>query len=292
MLILSIKLLTTITLPLLALIFWQRRSKAAWSIASFALLDAIIATAIRRAIRPLIFYNSFFLSPALFMGDRLDPGVLTLPLIYGVIRLTPPLLIFLFAAKNMRSWKDAVLYGIARTTFVILIGHCTRIYNRLAVITFASQTTPDDQQPAYISVLETINNLTLNEIVEELNSLYRWTGIAHLTINWSFAPMALSIAIATALLYTVRHKKLWPLAAALACYYLMVESDLKISESQFVIDLIRAKPWLAKLITPWNSEAFFIALHNVTPILAAIPSIYLAKHIHKKMRGAPEQTTG
>ena len=283
MLILYAKLLSTIAIPLLLLILWQRYSKATWSLTGFALAEAAITMTAMRVAQPYLSYHPFFLTDAALMGERWDVGVLTLPLVYGFIRLLPPLLIFLFVAKDMRSWKEAVFYGIARTLFAIPISYGVQIYRIFWRITYAQQEPPDPQQSEFISVLQTIKELPTFRTVDELNFIYTWERLVYEVTFTNFTIIALSIAIATALLYAVRHKKMWPLAAALACYYLMVESPLKLSETPAVITAIRDTPLLGSILANLHYNTIALIFRYTPSLLASVPSALLAIHIRKRM---------
>ena len=274
MIIILLKLLSTLTLPILACIIWQRRTSAAWSVAGFALLEVAVNTAISQAIRPLIINSPFFFSSDMLLGKRFVAGVLTLLLVYGVIRFGIPLLVFRFVAKNVHTWKDGVLYGLTRAVFAGLVSHGLIIRRELWLLTFA----PNGPLPDDASVLNTIKDLSIDDAIEILQSLYRWRTILIRVIDMGSTPIVFGVAASVAILYSIRQKKVWPLAAAFACYYVVAEAPFKLQEIMFITDNI------GKLQLPFiRYDHLLFSIRYIPVFLALIPSIFLIVHVRKRM---------
>lgn len=117
----TLKFLLILSLFALASVFWQNRTRAAWS----SFLFGFLAFGIHFSIRMLLeqFFPRLFdpLEGALLFGDSLWSSWMTQFFLAGLLRESVRWLTLRHIATSVRSWQDGVFFGIGYSTLTTII---------------------------------------------------------------------------------------------------------------------------------------------------------------------------
>ena len=222
------KFLTPISLPLLATIFWQRKTGVPWTGAAAAVAAATIFALLRIPLHQIVDLPIFIPEGGYrLIGLSIESVALTF--IYGTVRETVRWTIFRYPAHRMQTWQEAILFGLAYATAAAMIDttryfsgtFITAAYELETII--AKQTTSFDPEtlgrpPGALQVIASLVNGSPEEIFKFVNKQHGWPGMILPTLKTTIVLTALNISTTLATFTSARKRIIWPFAAAVLCY--------------------------------------------------------------------------
>lgn len=251
MMVLAAKLLLIVAPPLVIAAAWQKRTGAAWT----AILFALVAFTVHYFARiPLTNYVSPYFDQ-MFTPMVLGVFVSLYPkwFILGLFRACVWWLMIRYVAKNMRAWRNGVMFGVSYTI-------CTML---LTLWTILSQQT-------------TSLGLVPSSIIQRVMILeddFHW--IRAMSLAWQFGViiMILNVGTSLAVLSGVRRRQARLLLVAALLYV-----------------LINASPWFALWTSPhirigdMASGWVLIYWREVVYLMTSLPAICLILFLRKSLR--------
>lgn len=203
--ILALKLSLLIALPIAAVVIWQRRTRAHWSILLFGLaafgfdylLQSHLDLSTSRITETLALYPSLsFLLVSSWQG--IYPPWILKTLILGLPRESIRWLLFRYAATKMRLWRDGVMFGITYSTTALLKIHQDHLSRQVTEL--------DLYQNAFV------------EAMAALNEVYRWGHVLLHLWNWAVVLTLFNVCTSLLVLVSVQRRKIRYLLAAMGVY--------------------------------------------------------------------------
>lgn len=229
----AIKLSLIIALPIAAVVVWQRRTRAHWSILLFSLaafgfdylLQSHLDLSTSRITETLALYPSLSFLLVSY-GKAIYPPWILRTLILGLPRESIRWLLFRYAATKMRLWRDGVMFGITYSTIAMLKIHQDHLSRQVTEL--------DLYQNAFV------------EAMAALNELYSWGQVLLHLWNWAAVLIVFNVGTSLLVLASVQRRKIRYLLAAMGVYIMYANIPRVIL--QLTVDLQSA--WLGP---PWST---------------------------------------
>ena len=264
-----------VSLPVLAAIFWKRRTRIPWTGAYAALaaatIFALLKIPISEYIRPL---------PFLSLKDPNDLQQLaihstTISLIYGTTRESVRWLIMRHPAARMTTWQAGILFGLAYTAAAAAFNLLQLLYWNAAIAAYnLGAITNQDPYITPFQILSSLTDAPLKLIIAEINADFPpFTMLAYF-LRWGIVPTALNIGTSLAILYSVHQRKAWPYFAAIACYaavdglQLFLRHILTFSK---IVEFIHSHQLLSEITSWFNDQVLTFILFDFNPLNFIIP---------------------
>ena len=306
MLLLLLKSLAMISLPILAAVYWQRRTRVPWTGAFAALAAIMIYTLIR-----IPLFNTFStrttllpeplhnLLPIIHRKTIISYLYKTTPLIYGAARESTRWLIMRYPAAKMTTWQEGVLFGLTYAAGAAVFS----LLNKLKWHAFqaaSSLETIDVTDPnlSEFDIVTSLKDAPLDLVVAELTDNIPWIVVPSFALDWSIVPIAFNVGTALAVLYGVRQQKLWPVLIAITCHAIKRETELYLQSVltlRNLIELLRSYEFLA-ILSDWIGNdatiVLTIAMNPLLYILPSLPGIALLIYFRRALiHSQPEKTS-
>ena len=296
---LLLKSFAMVSLPVLAAIFWKRRTRIPWTGAYAALaaatIFALLKIPISEYIRPL---------PFLSLKDPNDLQQLaihstTISLIYGTTRESVRWLIMRHPAARMTTWQAGILFALVYTTAAAAF-NLLRIFKWWTMIAAYESGifTAEGPVPTAYQVLLSLKDVPLDRLATAIDNAFPLLAILSYSLRWSIVPTALNVGTSLAVLYSVSQRKAWPFFAAIACYAAIDGVQLfltHILSYRKIVEFISSSQLLLD-ITEWMNptifSVLFLSFNPLNYILPTLPGLALALHFGRALiRSQSDETT-
>ena len=272
---LLLKSFAMVSLPVLAAIFWKRRTRIPWTGAYAALaaatIFALLKIPISEYIRPL---------PFLSLKDPNDLQQLaihstTISLIYGTTRESVRWLIMRHPAARMTTWQAGILFGLTYTAATAAFSLLQVLYWHAAIAAYnLGAITNQDPYITPFQILSSLTDAPLKLILAEINADFPpFTMLAYF-LRWGIVPTALNIGTSLAILYSVHQRKAWPYFAAIACYAAVDGLQLflrYILTYRKIVEFIHSYELLSEITSWFNDQVLAFILFGFNPLNYIIP---------------------
>ena len=293
---LTVKLLTIVAPTIALTTLWKRRTKTTWTPIFAAIAALLIFALLRLPLNEYVINLPFLLQRDLPHLHFLSFHSVAIATIYGTTRETVRWLLMRYPASAMKTWRDAVLFGLAYAAGAAVFDLSVRVKWLLFGVAGELETV-DTMNPdlTQIEILISLHAAPLLSILHELNARLPWMYAATLTPFLTFVPIALNVGTGLAILYSVRARKLWPFLAAIFCY---IAAD---STRKFLDAVIQIKPiaefgqtyeLVGKIYSAIPQNILMYVVFGFNPLYYILPALApLALALYVKRRMIQSQTT-
>lgn len=302
MLPMTAKLLTVFILPAFATTIWKYWTRSSWNCALAAAAAALLFAIARRPVRDPYLHTLVGIDRTT-LDFVFGPHTLIAGFIFGAVAITIQWLIIRSKLSKTNTWQNAVLFGLAYTTTEAVLAAAMWLEWIVILTAHEFETVPP---LSYVTLREAITSLRpipLEAVLEQMHIEFRWRDVRYVIWRESIAPGMLYISMALAAVYSVRHRAVWPVFAAILAYMVTVIMQAIAPEHRFVhtlnmllITLITSEtmqPFMLSFIGRLgdeNLQILFGYLKLVPAIVAALPSLALALYIRKAFTKTPPKT--
>ena len=294
---LTAKLLAMICLPITIAFLWKRATRTAW-ICLYAALGAATINAIARI--PL---GQFVTNSSYLMQDALKGYIITFEfalvwLIYALVRESIRWLVLRYPGATIKTWREGVLFGLSYSAIATIFSIPKLLYQPIIQTAYdfdAISTT--EVTPHYRIFISLAQTTPFPQVADTLNDRIPWVLALVIALKYSLIPIIFNVGTSLAVLYSVRHKKAWPFAAALFCYIVIIPPG-SIGMSMKINEIIKATPILSAFFgslyefsRPLGLLPFALILDLFPYLPALLPPLALTLYIRKVMANTQAQKT-
>lgn len=260
------KFLLLFGFPIAIAILWQRRVRVHWNILLFALGAFAVNYLWQRLLGPQIPQFVWEVIPpfALPVWMSFYSSWVAVYLIYGLFREGIRWLVLRYAATNVRSWQDGIMFGIAYGSIVMLLRIGNDFFGNL------------EDMGLFTSTLEFVvvdrSGLSFDEIVVTLNRNYPWWKILFMTWTWGVFWIIFQVGTCLAVVFSVQRRAVLPFLAAVVLYVVYATARTTVTHSSFLNSLFGWLP--SNLHLPFFIE---IELLNIIFALLCLLLIFLLR---------------
>lgn len=242
------KVLTLYLVPFLPPAIWKIRTRSPWACVMAGLGAAALYGLAKRPLRTYIHYNDTFGLDRVYPDPPFDLFHVGIALMYATASSVIIWAVMRATLSNVKTWRGAVLFGMTQVTLAAFVSINWQI-ERMLLFTamdsgFAGQTT----SRTTFEILRELPNIPTHYIITNFDQNFRWTPLLTLLTFHTVEPILLHTGLAVAILYTVKSKKVWPLAAAILCLTLSNIIDTNFS-TFFLFNYIRNSPEIGNIYT-------------------------------------------
>ena len=232
-------LLALFGFPVASVVLCQKLTRSHWNILLFALGAFAVNYLLQQLLDPLF---TMFLERAIprirlpYQVMGFLPWIVTY-FFFGMLREGTRWTILRYAATNVRSWHDGIMFGIAYGSAVMVVMIGQHVYATL------------EHTGLFTPTLELLvrggSKPSFNEIVEALRNGYFWQITLLLILAWGVSSMAFNVGTCLAVVFSVQRRSVFYYLAAVALFVVYSSSKLVVLR----LGLIGTPPhWLHPLI--------------------------------------------
>ena len=295
MLPITAKLLTVFILPAFVTILWKYLTRSSWNCALAAAAAALIFAIARRPIRDPYLHTLIGIDRTT-LDFVFGPHTLIAGFIFGAVAITIQWLIIRTKFSKTHTWQNAVLFGLAYTTTEAVIAVAMWLEWTIKDTARAFETVPPLSYVTLREAITALRPIPLEAVLNQMQNEFYWRHMHDAIWRESIAPGMLYVGMALAAVYSVRHRAVWPVFAAILAYMVTVIMQAIAPEHRaihiFYALLFSSKTailFIARL-GDQNLQILFDHLELVPAIVAALPSLVLALYLRKAFIRASSET--
>ena len=224
------------------------------------------------------------------MGEVITVHFVLLWLAYSVTKQAMLWSIFRHPKSPVKTWQDTLVFAFSYSATAAIITLPTRFRKVILHIAHDFETISTSEYTSLYGQIVSLKTIPTRILEDRLNQDIPWRSIFSLMPEYSFLPLAISLATALGVLYSIHTKKIWPIIAA-TFLHILTAPVYSFGLGMWVWEEMRKEGVVGQIastifdLTFWiNGNTIpFLIIHHLPGLLLFIPTIAFAIYIIRQM---------